>query len=303
MIISETGTLAGRENAMGAWLNTKNMSSYLVRYMNHADKIDLVSLWLIPYTWWSPNRHLFIKNDKGKLVLQDDVGYFLELWKDYSGDRLPNRLDTADTNVHLHSVIDGKVVWVAINNLNPYRISVDLSLLTGASEIRRIEQMQLYFDHGRNVFKTVKRKSLRGLPVHVEETTLVKIILYREPEPQAVLNETIFYGDMTLQPTGAPVTFKVACREEELVAARLRICLSRNGGFGENLTLRVNGQTVIADRVITPARKAGNYWGYLAVDVPPDLIAKSNDVIVSIPEQGGTITSIALIAITEESNQ
>ena len=59
MIISETGTLHGRDSEIGIWLNSKNMSSYLMRYIEHPDKIDLVSLWLIPHAWWDEGKRLF----------------------------------------------------------------------------------------------------------------------------------------------------------------------------------------------------------------------------------------------------
>jgi agarase len=294
LIISETGTLHGRETEMGIWLNTKNLSSYLVRYMNHADKIDLVNLWLIPYAWWSDSHGMFIKGEDGGLILDERIAWFLELWKDYRGDRLPNAVVTKETGVHLHSVIDGRTVWVAINNLNPYRIAADVSLLTGDAEPVAVEQMRLYFDKGRILRRVVRHNSLENIPVAVEETTLVRVDLDREPVSRGTLDERTFYGDRYLQPTGRPAAFVVECPDADIVESRLRVCLSRDGGFGGKLSIAVNGVEVAGDLTVTPERKAGNYWGYVTMSVPPDVIAETNTVVVAVPDEGGYVTTVAL---------
>jgi agarase len=297
MIISETGTLFGRTTEMGIWLNTKNMSSYLMRYMDHPDKIDLINLWLIPYIWWDKNAHtLFNKVEDGKLVMDQRVGYFLDLWQDFRGDRLPIAVATRQTNVHVQSVLDGQTVWVAINNLNPHRIAADISVLTADVQPVRIEQVRLYFDRGQIHFETVERRDLKALPVAVEETSLVKITLDRVPVFGGTLDENTFYGDKVIQPTGEPVAFRIRGPKRKPERACLRICLSRDGGFGEKLSVLVNGKQVARNVTITPIRKSGNYWGYHTLSVPAKVVRPENEVTVMMPEAGGTITSVALIA-------
>ncbi len=295
MIISETGTLYGRDNEIGIWLNSKNLNSYLMRYIEYPDRIDLVSLWLIPYSWWDKGKRLFYKDDSGKLARQDKVGYFLEQWKDFRGDRLPYTLDTARTDVHLHSVIDGNTVWVAVNNLNPYRVAVDLRLLAGDVGVERIEQIRHYFDRGEIHFETLERGSLKALPVAVEETTLVKITLSHAPGLRGILNERTWYGNKVLQPTGEPVAFEVRAPAGDVQHARLRVCLSRNGGFGEKLSVRFNGKRIARSVSITPVRKSGNYWGYHTVEVPAKLVRAENELSIVVPESGGYVTSVALV--------
>lgn len=302
MLITETGTLYGREDELGIWLNSKNMSSYLIRYLEHPEKLDLVSLWFIPYAWWSREKNLYYKNDTGKLVRQDKVAYFLEQWQDFRGDRLPYTLTTADTNVHLHAVLEGRTVRVAINNLNPYRIAVDLSLLTDGARVKNIEQLRHYFDRGRIHFERLKPKNLRALPVAVEETTIITIELDRKPASQGTVNERTYYGDSLLRPTGTPATFTIDCPTDALAAAHLRVCLSRDGGFSEPMTVQLNGETVASDIVITPERKRGNFWGWHTVSLPVDLLRPENTITVDVPQAGGTITSVALIAKSLQNN-
>ncbi|MBT3374087.1 MAG: hypothetical protein HN742_16545 [Lentisphaerae bacterium] len=296
MLVTETGTLADRNSEMGIWLNTKNMSSYLVRYMNQADKLDLVSLWLIPYVWWDKHSHsLFNKGEDGKLTMDPKVGYFLDLWTDYRGDRLPSLVVTRDTNVHLHSVIDGNTIWVAINNLNPYRIHADLSLMAGSAKPVRVEQLRLYFDGGKVHFETVEHAELSAFPVAVEETSLIKIRLDRPSPATATLDERTFYGDKVLQPTGQPVVFSVKCPAGDIAQADLRICVSRDGGFSRKMTVVFNDRIIRRRMVITPQTKPGNYWGYVTVSVPPELVQRTNTVSVSVPEERGYVTTVALI--------
>ena len=162
-LISETGTLSDRTTELGIWLNTKNMSSYLMRYIKYPDRIDLVNLWLVPYAWWDKNGHeLFNPDESGKLVVDERVGYLLELWRDFRGDRLPYRIQSQATDVHVHTVVDGKTIWVAINNLNAHRIAADISLLAGDATVQRVEQLRLYFDRAKIKFETHTRRGPDG---------------------------------------------------------------------------------------------------------------------------------------------
>jgi len=164
----------------------------------------------------------------------------------------------------------------------------------GSASVRRVEQVRHYFDRGDVHFETVVRDSIDSLPVAVEETTLVKITLDRAPQSQGILNERTLYGDKLLQPTGSAVTFKIETPNSGVGTARLRICLSRHGGFGDRLSVRLNGRRIARGLPITPVRKSGNYWGYHIVDVPADLVRAQNEIEISVPEDGGTITSVAL---------
>ena len=298
-LISETGTLSDRTTELGIWLNTKNMSSYLMRYIKYPDRIDLVNLWLVPYAWWDKNGHeLFNPDESGKLVVDERVGYLLELWRDFRGDRLPYRIQSQATDVHVHTVVDGKTIWVAINNLNAHRIAADISLLAGDATVQRVEQLRLYFDRAKIKFETHTRRGLTALPVAVEETSLVKITLDRAPQTGDVLDERTYYGDRTIQATGEDAEFEVALPSGEFERAQLRVCVSRNGGFRSALSVAVNGTEVCRDQVITAAEKTGNYWGAHTIEMPAALLAQSNAIRVMIPEEGGYVTSVALITTT-----
>ncbi|HAR64957.1 MAG TPA: hypothetical protein DCR55_01905 [Lentisphaeria bacterium] len=60
----------------------------------------------------------------------------------------------------------------------------------------------------------------------------------------------------------------------------------------------MNGTEVCRDQVITAAEKTGNYWGAHTIEMPAALLAQSNAIRVMIPEEGGYVTSVALITTT-----
>lgn len=302
LLITEYGTLYGGETDLHQWVNIKNYNGYLIRFMNQADAIRLTNAFVIPVKHWDRTARdgLFRYDDDGKLVL-NKICYFLDFWKDYRGNRIPGRCLTDDVFVPMHCVTEGRTIQIAIHNLNAFRIKASIDLKIGDSQIESIEQTRLFFDKAQLVFKTTPVSSLDGLPVAVEETTLVKVTLDRPITPTQTLDEKTWFADKILQRTGKPITFQIDCDTESLCRSTLRICASRNGGFRRPMKLRVNGETIAESIAITPETKTGNYWGFVEVDIPAQRIRPSNAIEVTLSETGGHVTSVVMVNQQERS--
>lgn len=292
LIISETGTLTGGPDDVAHWINLKNYNAYMIRYMNRANEFRLIVPFLIPVTWWDKDAkgNLFAYQPDGSLELTKQQ-YYLDLWQDYEGDLVV--AETATPRIFLHAVKQGNVVQLAINNMNPQRVRVDINADFGEAKIKSITQKRLWLDRGKLTFETSTLNGLTGIPLSVEETSIVTVTLDRPVESTSLLTEKTFYGDKILLKTGEPVEFEVNGPGEDVVAAKLRVCCGRENGFNQDLSVRINGTTFTKDLAYTG--KPGHFFGYAEFTVPPESITKRNTVIVDIPQQGGTISTVALL--------
>ncbi|WOO42446.1 hypothetical protein [Rubellicoccus peritrichatus] len=297
-LITEYGTLGGGGSDRMQWIEIKNYNGYLIRFMNQQDKLHLTSAFLLTYIHWNKgtDQGLFIVNDNGEIVLNNKLGYYLDFWKDYQGKLLPiKRTSPEHTAVHTHAVTTGDTVYIAINNMNAHRIAVDLDLILGSNQAKRIQQHRMYLENASIVKETIPLEDLKEIPVAVEETTIVEITLDRPTNTSKMLNERTFYGNKILQPTGKSARFKVKIEPGNIVRAKLRVCASRQNGFDEPMTVMVNEKKLPAKIELTPERKDGRYWGWAEFDVPASIIKTDNTISVRINQDGGYITSVALI--------
>ncbi|RME70019.1 MAG: beta-agarase [Verrucomicrobia bacterium] len=292
MIISETGSLHEGDRDLDHWILLKNFNSLMIRYMNRANEFKLVVPFLIPVTWWDHDaRHYLMRYREDGSIEPTHQAKFLELWAPYRGELLP--VQSSSRDLTLHAVADGNIVQVAINNMHPQRASVDLDVDLHGRRIRSILQTRLYLEYGRLEFRTEELPSLEAIPVAVEETTIVRIELDAPPELRGTLLEKTFYGDATLLPTGEPARFRVQCPTEGLERARLRVCFGRDHGFSEPLTVSMNGQTWTED--LSYSNLTDRFFSYAEFDVPVDAVSGDNEIVVTIPQAGGRISSVALV--------
>jgi len=298
LIISETGTLTGGSDDVSHWIKLKNYNAYMMRYMNRANEFRLIVPFLLPVTWWDKDARdsLFAYQPDGTLKLTKQHLY-LDFWQDYEGDLVV--ADTSTPRIFLHAVTQGNVVQLAVNNMNPQRVRVDINAGFGEAQIQSVTQKRLWLDRGILTFETHALRDLKAIPLSVEETSIVTVTLDRPLESTYLLGEKTLYGDKILQKTGDPIGFEVTCPIDNIVAATLRVCFGREGGFRKDLTVSINGKSYTEDLEYTD--KPGHFFGYAEFNVPPESITRRNTVIVDIPQNGGTISTVALLVkITQQ---
>ncbi|RMD74694.1 MAG: hypothetical protein D6820_16225, partial [Lentisphaerae bacterium] len=304
-IISETGTLCDFTSELNLWINSKNLSSYLIRYLERPD-VRLISLWFIPVPWWNKESPiLFEYTADNQLRLRPKATWWMKLWKDFRGVRIGAEPgDNGLRHVHLHAARDGKVIYLAVNNLNPFRLALNLDFGIDPALIRSISQTRFYFDRGKMHFEILSHRPGDKLPVAVEETTMIRIELKDELPFTGAVNEVTVYGDRTLIPTGRPEDVHIMVPRGDLEYAYLRICASREGGFTAPLRVLVNGKVLAEKAVLTlqPGKK-DNWWSWVKIPVPPTLLrdGKSNTIRAEIKEEGGYITTVALVGAYRKS--
>ncbi|WP_305766956.1 beta-agarase [Candidatus Epulonipiscium viviparus] len=302
IVISETGTLHNGPEESDYWIKLKNHNAYMVRYMNRANEFDIVVPFVIPATWWSPasDNILWTYDENGKFYPTPETGltdmkYFIEMWDEYNGDLLPAYSNGVNNNIHVHSAQDGNIIYVAVTNMNAQRAYIDLDLKLQDEQIEKIERTTTYLNLGELHFvDNEPLDSLNDIFMHVEETSIFKITLNESPEINTTLTKTTYYGDVTLQPTGTPATFIINTPTDNVQSSILRISLGRHGGFNAPLNVSINDYN-IESYDLSFTNKPDRYFGYVDYVIPTDILKTQNEITVTVPQNGGKISTVALI--------
>ncbi|ONI44395.1 hypothetical protein AN641_07485 [Candidatus Epulonipiscioides gigas] len=302
LVISETGTLHNGPDEPDYWIKLKNHNAYMVRYMNRANEFDIVVPFVIPATWWSPDSDniLWTYDERGKLYPTPETGltdmkYFIEMWDEYNGDLLPVSTNDVNDNIYVHSAQDGNVIYIAVTNMNAQQANIDLNVILEDEQIQKIERTTTYLDMGELHFMDNEpMESLNDIFMHVEETSIFKITLNEAPTIDTTHTKMTYYGDKMLQDTGAPSNFVIQIPNTNVNSSILRVSVGRHGGFSAPLNVTINNYKFESyDMSFT--NKADRYFGYVDFIVPVDILQEQNEITVSINQNGGKVSTVALI--------
>ncbi|WP_305768167.1 beta-agarase [Candidatus Epulonipiscium viviparus] len=302
ILITETGTLHSGPTDPDYWIKLKNHNSYMIRYMNHADKLDMVTQFILPAIWWNKGtpETLWQYGPDGKLIPTQEEGltkmkYFLEIWDEYSGELLPISTNALDSEIYAHSVQEGNVVYVAMTNMNPQRAYVDINLELDDEKIDKIERTTMYLDMGELHFVDNEPiDSLDNIFMHVEETSIIKITLNQNPNITETINKNTYYGDKTLQPTGVPAVFNINASTDGVESSILRVAFGKTNGFSTPLNVSINGYS-LAEVDLSYSDKPGNFFDYVEFELPAGVLKDQNEISVSINETGGHVSTVSII--------
>ncbi|WP_305768787.1 beta-agarase [Candidatus Epulonipiscium viviparus] len=302
IVISETGTLHSGPNDPDYWINLKNHNSYMIRYMNRANEFDMVVPFIIPAIWWDKDapEGLWAYNKNGQLYTDAEFGltpmkYFFEMWDEYNGNLLPVYTNDVNDNVFAHSAQDGNVIYIAINNMNPQQAKFDINLMLDDEQIDKIERTSMYLDLGKLHFiDNEPLDNLNDIFMHVEETSIIKITLNKAPTINSTLTKMTYYGDNMLQETGSPANFVIHTPNTNVESSILRVSLGKMNGFNVPLQVSINGYNLEAHDM-SYTNKADRYFGYVDFIIPPNILGLQNNIIVNVAQDGGKISTVALI--------
>ena len=310
LVISEYGTLNAGNRESDYWARLKNFSSYTVQLLDRPHQFDFVVPFSLGYMHWNKEAGsaLFKLDDPdqktGALRFHKTKNtYYVELWKDFAGRRVP--VESNDARVRAHAVLNGNTVQIVLNNLNGQRLRVNLAAMLGGASVETATIRRVYKQGAKVVYEeaTAISSTLAAIPMEVEETAIVAIQLSRTPKPSYALNEKTYYAEGTaLVNSGAPIQMTVNVPEEDLALPlkrlQLRVGLQREGGFGEPLLAGVNREKDIVD--LSDTTGISYYFSHVTTDINPSQLRESNDIFLQLGETGGRVLSVALIATREE---
>ena len=225
--------------------------------------------------------------------------YFFEIWKDVKGDRV--RVQSTNIDVQSQAFVDGKQLYVVLNNLNDTTQSINLNLIDMKGLVNvEMKRLNIYeekmLDFTTQKFKETPKK----LDLQYGETI---VLTYNFKSPVKFENEVHskkHYAESYLQPIVADEanTFMINNVDIKNGEATLRLGVGREHGLFLTPEILVNGNKLeISGDVIRGYDQSTRkqFFGVMEIPVNPNYLKPGeNEVQVSFPDNGGHISSVIL---------
>lgn len=300
ILITECGSLQNGRKPSDNWLRLYAWNAYLTKSMQRPDQIDLFVPFIFLHMAWNPNSGdaaFTPKPDRNRHAKIEDfdrttVANFFELWRDFNGRRLPVEFDRDWLDIV--AVHDGIRISLAVTNMGGRQIAVDLSGVAKANNASAATQTRLNYHEGEVVFEPEHNVDVTAIPVDVNETTVIRLLLDQPLAPTKQLKMERWYAsDTAVATAGKPVSFEISVDEPNDVSmAKLVIGVHRRGGVTEPLVVEFNGTPVNLD--IGDAQEFTEFFAPLDAVIPSELLQIQNQIEITA-QDGTTITSLQLL--------
>jgi agarase len=247
------------------------------------------------------------KDPNAKWYWRENIKWF-ELWSDVTGTRIDTR--ASDLDLQVDAYVDGKHVYLLLNNLEWEPMTVDLTMFGGQrNQVANVRQKQLYLDRnlGAKGQPVLKDETLNTLPESVILESSAMMILDIEYEDEVRITEssteTKYFGESL---TGGAEPQRVTLNEAALSAKVNNVSVPDKG----EAMLRITGKffyihattdapNIPDDVVMTfnghrlavnpdwrgPHNGAQRYHAVLEVPVPLAYLKENNDITVKLRNQ------------------
>ncbi|TWT81549.1 Beta-porphyranase A precursor [Planctomycetes bacterium CA13] len=300
ILITECGSLQNGRKPSDNWLRMYAWNAYLNKSMQRPDQIELFVPFIFLHMSWNPNSGdaaFKPKSDRERHKTIEDfdrttVSHYLDLWSDFDGNRLPVAFDRDWLDIV--AVHDGKRISLAVTNMGGRQLALDLSGVAKRVGATSAIQTRLNYHKGEVVFEADRTVDAAAVPVDVNETTVIRLIMDTPLVPSDTLELDRWYASETaIKSDGKPVSFDVKVDAPETVKrARLVVGVHRGGGVTEPLVVNLNGTTLNVDT--GDASEFSEFFAPLDADIDASLVQANNKIDV-IAQSGTTITSVQIV--------
>jgi len=271
-------------------------------FMERANDIELA----VPFTVYSTNDRerfskssILIKNSAGNIVTTPRK-FFFEMLKDLKGRRV--QINSTNIDVQTQAFVDGKKLYVVLNNLNDNSQTVNLNL-TNSNGLRNVavKRLKMFTNRQPQLINTVQNVAPRRFNLEYGET----IVLTYNFNDRITFGNKIYsnkyYSSEYLKPiranTNNSFTFN-GVNGGGTGFATVRLSVGRNLGASLRPTVQVNGNNVSIPSDIIRGYNQNTrrrFFGTLEVPVPMRFIRGGNNTVrVKFPDNGGHISSVIL---------
>ncbi|WP_083926291.1 T9SS type A sorting domain-containing protein [Neolewinella persica] len=294
------------------WHNLRSFSTMMMQMMERPDvMLKTVPFVLNKATWWthpSGNKYPYrlmrqqseLAGETGSRWVYTELLQFFELWKDVRG----KRIDTwsPDPDLQIDAYVNGKKAYVILNSLEFSDQEIDLNVLNPQNAaITDIKIKHLYRRPDRvPVLEETTPTTLSSFTLGQEATAVIEYNFAEDLLLDQSNEEMKVYATDMLRPISAnqPITFQVEGLETGSTygEATLRLGIGRDRPQNRRPTLRINGTsvTVPSDYRGYDQNNRDRFFGVLEIPVPYALLRENNEVVVTFPDAGGHVSSVAL---------
>ncbi|TXF87905.1 T9SS type A sorting domain-containing protein [Neolewinella aurantiaca] len=293
------------------WHNLRSFSTMMMQLMERPDvMLKTVPFILNKATWWSDpsgnkypyrlmrQQHELAGETGDEWVYTELLGFF-ELWKDVRGKRVDSW--SPDPDIQADAYVNGNKVYVILNSLEFSPQDIDLSVVhpQGAAPTNiRVKHLYRQSDLV-PVLEETTPSTLPSFTLGQEATAVIEYTFAEALTPNERSEERKTYATDMLRPILAnqPLTFRVeGLATGAYGEATLRLGIGRDRVSNRRPTLSINGTPVNVpeDYRGYDQNNRDRFFGMLEIPVPYSLLQESNEIVVTFPDNGGHVSSVAL---------
>ncbi|MDG1804571.1 hypothetical protein [Flavicella sp.] len=284
--------------------NSQAVRSQIHMVMNFMERGDDIAL-TIPFTTGKSKptfrfskASLWAQNKSGKWEFTPRK-YFFEIWKDVKGDRVA--ISSSNIDVQTQAFVDGKELFVVLNNLNDDTQEVDLALLD-SKNLKKVEvkRLKIFKDKTPDLNVKETKSAPQKLKLAYGETVVLKYQFKKKIEFENTIRSKKYYAEKCVTPIVASKEIGFSFKNVKVAKgkATLRLGVGRKNGASLNPIVLVNGKKVTITTDVIRGYDQHNrkqFFGTLEIPVNiEDLNNGENKVSVKFEDQGGHISSAIL---------
>ncbi|WP_221409021.1 hypothetical protein [Reichenbachiella versicolor] len=324
-VISEYGYFWQREEITEftkefQWENLRSFSTIMMQLMERPDQMEkTIPFMLLKAGWWKKESgarypyRLFrqkyeLEGETGNEWVFTELVKFYQLWSDVKGTRVDTK--ASDIDIQVDAYIDGKKMYLILNNIEQSNQTLDLNLIDGGNnKVKSIKAKHLYEVNGLPTLEEIEL-DVNTAQVEVSKcaTMILEYTFQKEVSIDEASEETKIYADTYLKKIEAGKTNTFNFKTADLKKAKygelvLRLGIGReHPSEGESFVypeVTFNGTMIDIPTdwrgYDQSARK--RFFGVLEIPVPYELIdnnSAQNTVEVKFSNSGGYISSAVL---------
>ncbi|MBX2874878.1 MAG: T9SS type A sorting domain-containing protein [Saprospiraceae bacterium] len=223
---------------------------------------------------------------------------FYKLWQHVKGERV--MIQSNNPDVQTQAFLDGKTLYVALNNLEEEEQVVDLNFSGNIPDLDQVNIRSLkIFKFDDPIYEESISQTYPGPISMVAGETVVLAYNFANPVTfENSIQSSKYYSKKHLQPILAnqDLTFQFDAVSAGEGFVNLRMSIGRKHNRSKTPEIRVNGQLIA-----TPTNWAGydqadrdDFFGMIEIPVPAEHLQTNNTVSIKFPDSGGHISSLIL---------
>ncbi len=293
------------------WGDLRSFSTQMMQFMERPNQmLKAIPFLLLKANWWThpsgnkyPHRLLRQKNElpgeSGTSWVYTELVKFYELWSEVKGTRIETHPSNLDIQVDAY--VDGNKAYLILNNLTLTDQAIQLNLFENHDNmVENLEVKHLYEINGLPILaETSPNVDIDEINLGREATMILTYTFADELMVDESYVEEKIYADKYLQTiqSNQPITFQLNdLTTGEFGEAVLRLGLGRNHGKSLQPEIKVNGTEIDVPNNWRGYDQANRdrFFGVLEIPVPHELIDNNTEVVITFPDNGGHISSLAI---------
>ena len=285
-------------------VNAQAVRSQIHMMFNFIERGDNLAM-SIPFTVGQQAQHtkysksgLWVKQPDGTYEYSQRI-YFFEIWKDVKGDRV--RINTSNIDVQSQAFVDGKQLFVVLNNLNDETQQVKLDLIN-SSKLSNvgIKRLKMTEETLPELIETSADVAPRELSIEYGETIVLTYNFKSAIKFDNAIRSQKYYATDYMQPITAnrAMGFTFNHVKSGQGEATLRLSLGRDHDMSLSPKVLINDREVTFSSDVISGYDQKNrkrFFGTLEIPVPIEYIkAGDNKVSVMFEDNGGHVSSAIL---------